>query len=218
MNLRFAGKFWRYLRAGRTGDAAAMKAATFGARAYPEIAEKLRQLRNPFPVIDLDLLRKAPEGSFGRAYAAFLDRNDLRPFVVSEEVAEELWPEHVLEVRYPLLHDAFHVLLDFDVSLPGELGVWSFVAAQHYSPAFDRAGRWGAALYPLAAPHRRAALRAAVMRGRSLGAQANCLIAEPLELYWQDSLEEVREGFGIQKSEIRHQVPDQLSASWYPDI
>ena len=218
MNLAFAGKFWRCLRAGRTGDAAAMKAAMFGARAYPDIAEKLRQLRNPFPVIDVDLLRKAPERSFGRAYAAFLDRNGLQPFVVSEEVAEELWPEHVLEVRYPLLHDAFHVLLDFDVSLPGELGVWSFVAAQHYSPAFDRAGRWGAALYPLVVPHRRSALRAAATRGRSLGAQSNCLIAEPLELYWQDSLAEVREGFGIQKSEVGSLMPGQLSASWYPDI
>ena len=133
MNLKFAGAFIAYLRAGRMGDAAAMKAAMFGARAYPEIAEKLRMLRAPFPTIDLGVLRALPEASFGRQYAAFLDRNRLRPFQVSPEVAEELWPEHVLEVRYPLLHDAFHVLLDFDISLAGELGV----AHRSVEPAHD---------------------------------------------------------------------------------
>jgi len=203
MNLKFARQFVRYLRAGRMGDAAAMKAAMFGARAYPEIAEKLRLLRVPFPAIDLDALRALPEHSFGRQYVAFMDRNGLRPFLVSPEVAEELWPEHVLEVRYPLLHDAFHVLLDFDTSRPGELGVWSFVAAQHYSPSFDRAGRLGAAFYPLLAPTQRAALSAAAKRGRQLAERANCLIAEPLELYWNEPLDEVREEFGIMISEVR---------------
>ena len=197
MNLKFAWDFVRYLRAGRVGDAAAMKAAMFGARAYPGIAEKLRRLCTPFPAIDLDALRALPDSSFGRQYAAFLDRNGLRPFQVSPEVAEELWPEHVLEVRYPLLHDAFHVLLDFDISLPGELGVWSFVAAQHYSPAYDRAGRLGARFYPLVAPRRHAALSAAAERGRRLGARAACLIAEPLELYWQEPIEHVREELGL---------------------
>jgi ubiquinone biosynthesis protein COQ4 len=200
MNLKFAGAFIAHLRAGRMGDAAAMKAAMFGARAYPDIAEKLRLLRAPFPAIDLAALRALPEASFGRQYAAFLDRNGLRPFQVSPEVAEELWPEHVLEVRYPLLHDAFHVLLDFDISLAGELGVWSFVAAQHYSPAYDRAGRLGARFYPLVAPRRRSALAAAAERGRALGERAACLIAEPLELYWPEQIAQVRAELGLSES------------------
>lgn len=197
MNLKFARRFVQYLRAGRMGDAAAMKAAMFGARAYPEIAERLRQLRQPFPAIDLEAMRASPEASFGRHYVSFLDRNELRPFSVSPDVAKELWPDHVLEVRYPLLHDAFHVLLDFDTSLPGELGVWSFVAAQHYSPAYDRAGRLGARLYPLLRPSLRAPLSKAAERGRRLGERARCLIAEPIELHWQDPIEQVREEFGI---------------------
>jgi ubiquinone biosynthesis protein Coq4 len=192
MNPAFMAKFIFYLRAGRTGDAAAMKAAMFGSRAYPDVAARLRQLRHPFPTIELEELRAGPERSFGRAYAAFLDRNHLRPFRVSPEVAAELWPNHVLEVRYPLLHDAFHVLLDFDVSLPGELGVWSFVSAQHYSPSFDRAARLGAWLYPLAAPGQRAAFREAAARGRAAAQHAACLIAAPLEEYWLEPLDEVR--------------------------
>jgi ubiquinone biosynthesis protein Coq4 len=216
MNLRFAAQFIRHLRAGRMGDAAAMKAAAFGGPAYPEIAAKLRALGNPFPAIDLAALRAHPAASFGAAYAAFLDRNGLRPFTVSPEVAAELWPDHVLEVRYPLLHDAFHVLLGFDVTLAGELGVWSFVAAQRYSPSFDRAGRLGALLYPLAAPGRRAALRAAAARGRALGQDAVCLIAEPLEEYWATNLEEVRArcalGIRDQASGIRSQTGPHLAS------
>lgn len=92
MNLKFARQFVGHLRAGRMGDAAVMKAAMFGARAYPAVARKLQQLRTPFPVIELDALRALPETSFGRRYAAFLDRNGLRPFVVSQDVAEELGP------------------------------------------------------------------------------------------------------------------------------
>lgn len=197
MDLRFAVKFVRYLRAGRMGDAAAMKAAAFGGRAYPEIAARLRALRDPFPAIDLDTLRALPAQSFGAAYVAFLDRHHLRPFAVSPEVVAELWPDHVLEVRYPLLHDAFHVLLGFDVTLAGELGVWSFVSAQHYSPSFDRAARLGGFIYPLVAPGQRAALTIAASRGRALAAQAACLIAEPIEDYWAMRLEEVRARLGL---------------------
>lgn len=197
MNPAFLGKFVRYLWAGRMGDAAAMKAAMFGGRAYPEIAARLRGLRQPFPVIDLDGLRAAPADSFGRRYVEFLDRHKLRPLTVSPEIAAALWPDHVLEARYPLLHDAFHVLLDFDTSLPGELGVWSFVSAQHYSPAFDRAASFGALLYPLVAPGRRGELREAAARGRALARHASCLIAEPMEEFWREPIDAVRARFGL---------------------
>ena len=126
-----------------------------------------------------------------------MDANGLRPFLVSRHAADALWPEHTLEVRYPLFHDAFHVLLGFDTSLPGELGVWSFVAAQRYSRAYDRAGRWGRLVYPLVAPRQRGALRAAAERGRRLAAIAPCLIAEPLDRYWGEPLTAVRARFGL---------------------
>lgn len=197
MNLRFLRLFFRYLRAGRRGDAAAMKAAAFGSGAYSEIAQKLQQLEDPFPAIDLARLRDGPPESFGRHYVAFMEANRLKPLAVSADVAAALRPDHILEVRYPILHDAFHVLLGFDTTLPGELGVWSFVSAQHYSPAFDRAGRWGAALYPLIAPRQRAALRAAAERGRALAGRAPCLITAPLDRYWAEPIDDVRRRFGL---------------------
>ena len=197
MNLRFLLEAIRCWRAGRMGDSAGYKAAAFGGRAYPAIEAALRRLDEPFPAIDLDRLRGCPPGSFGQAYVAFMDANRLRPFLLSPEAATELGRDHVLEVRYPLLHDAFHTLLGFDTSLPGELGVWSFVAAQRYSPQFDRAGRLGALLYPIVAPGRRAALRAAAERGRRLARRAPCLIAEKLERSWAEPLPLLRARLGL---------------------
>jgi ubiquinone biosynthesis protein COQ4 len=186
-----------FLRAGRFGDAAAMKAVAFGAPAYPHVASRLRSLAEPFPRIDLAELRSCPADSFGAKYVAFMDGCKLQPLLVSKEVAEELAPDHILEVRYPILHDAFHVLLDFDTTLPGELGVWTFVASQRYSRTFENAGRWAATLYPIAMPFKRAALRAAAERGRALAAQAPCLISEAITDYWHDPIEAVRNRFSL---------------------
>jgi hypothetical protein len=195
--LRLLGRAVRAFVAGRTGDAAAFKAAAAGARAHPGIAARLRALDDPLPRIDLDRLRSLPDGTFGRAYAAFMDANGLRPFAVSASVAEELAATHLLAVRYPMLHDAFHVLLDFDTTLAGELGVWSFVGAQRYGAAYERAALSGAVLYPLVVPWRLRELRAHRLRGRRLAATAACVIAEPLERWWAEPLDLVRARLGI---------------------
>ncbi|WP_434384035.1 Coq4 family protein [Melittangium boletus] len=195
------GLMWRAIqcaRAGRMGDAAALKGASTGGKAYPGVREKLSRLATPFPVIELDSLRRLPEGTFGREYARFMDDEGLMPFVVSREIAEELASTSCLEVRYPLLHDAFHVLLGFDASLVGEMGVWAFVSAQHYSPAFDFGARLGRWLYPLVIPRQRAALRAASARGEALARQARCLIAEPLEDLFALPLKDARARLGVE--------------------
>jgi ubiquinone biosynthesis protein COQ4 len=195
------GMIWRAIqcaRAGRFGDTAAYKGAATGGDAYPDIRQKLDALAEPFPSIDLEVLRPLPEGSFGREYVRFMEGQGLQPIHVSREVAAELARTSRLEVRYPLLHDAFHVLLGFDTSLVGELGVWSFVGAQHYSPSFDRAARLGRRLYPLVRPHQRAALRASFARGETLGRRARCLIAEPLEHLFPLPLGEARSRLGLQ--------------------
>jgi len=194
------GMLWRAIqcaRAGRMGDAAALKGAATGGKAYPAIHEKLARLARPFPEIDVEALRGFPAGTFGREYARFMDDRGLKPFVVSREVSEELSSASCLEVRYPLLHDAFHVLLGFDTSLVGELGVWSFVSAQHYSRQYDFAARMGRWLYPLVIPRERAALREAFARGEAQARRARCLIAEPLEDLFALPLPEARVRLGL---------------------
>lgn len=113
---------------GNVGDAAAYKSAILRVHPYPEVAAGLAELRQPLPAIDLEALRALPEGTLGREYAVHMDRERLRPLDLSENARHRL-SDRVLGLRYTLLHDLFHVLLGFDTSLPGELGVWEFVGA-----------------------------------------------------------------------------------------
>jgi ubiquinone biosynthesis protein COQ4 len=188
----------RALRTGRVGDAAAYKAAAFGAHAYPEVESRLRDLAVPLPQIDLAALRQLSPGTFGRAYADHMDAKGLMPLVVSPSVVAELAGTDILAVRYAVLHDAFHVLLGFDTDLIGELGVWSFVSKQRYSPALRRAGALARVLYTLAAPLKFKELKAARASGERMAVEAACLIAEPIQAFWSEQLTGVRQRLRIQ--------------------
>lgn len=198
MNLNYIMRAIDYARRGRTGDAAAMKTAAFGNPAYPDVERELAALVTPYPDIDLESLRTSPSGSFGRVYAVHMDACGLKPLRVSPEVASELGVSQILGVRYVLLHDAFHVLLDFDTSWPGELGVWSFVSAQRYSRDFDRGVRLARRLYPFLAPGRQAELQAAYARGKRLGEKAPRLLLAPIERFFPQALSDVRRDLHIE--------------------
>ena len=126
-----------------------------------------------------------------------MDDRALMPLLLSPEVAAELGPLNPVAVRYPLLHDAFHVLLGFDTGLPGELGVWSFVGAQRYTPTFRHVATIARFSYALAAPSSAAALRQARLRGERMGRAAPCLIAQPIEAWWAAPLLQVRQRLGL---------------------
>lgn len=77
------------------------------------------------------------------------------------------------------------------------MGVWAFVGAQHYGPSYETAAKLAHHLYPLIVPHRYRQLRASEQRGMRFAKQALCLIAQPFEDYWAESLPEVRSRFGL---------------------
>lgn len=183
-------------RQGQLGNVAAYKSAILGTQAYPEIAEKLSRLKTCFPHIDLATLRPLPAGTFGQIYAQHMDECHLTPLEISADVIASL-PDQSLGLRYTLLHDVFHVLLGYDTSLVGEMGVWAFVDAQHYSPSYQTAAWLAHYLYPLVIPHRYRQLRAIEQQSRRLGQQAACVIAQPLEDYWSDPLSTVRSRLGL---------------------
>lgn len=183
-------------RQGKLGDVAAYKSAILGTKTYPEIAEKLSRLATCFPHIDLAALRRLPEGTFGQIYAQHMDEFHLTPLEISPDVIAQL-SDQSLGLRYTLLHDVFHVLLGYDTSLVGEMGVWAFVDAQHYSPSYQTAAWLAHYLYPLVIPHRYRQLRAIEQHSRRLGQQAACIIAHPLEDYWSEPLSMVRSRVGL---------------------
>ncbi|MGD1856080.1 MAG: Coq4 family protein [Leptolyngbyaceae cyanobacterium] len=192
MRPRYLLKAVHHALMGNAGDVAAYKAAALATSGYGDLDSRLAALESPLPAMTLDELLSRPAGSFGYVLARFFQNNHIQPLTLSDDTRTELQNSPVLAIRYPLFHDAFHVLLGFDTSLAGELGVWSFVAAQRYSPAFDRAafvGRW---VTRLVIPWQWKRLKDFEMKGRELGERAVCVIAEPLEEFWDLSLEEVR--------------------------
>ena len=194
--LQYFPKALQAYRSGQLGDVAAYKSALLNTKAYPEIAEQLAQLPTCFPKIDLAELRTLPEDTFGYRYAKYMDDCHLNPLEISPDVAQQL-RHQPLGLRYTLTHDIFHVLLGYDTSLVGELGVWSFVAAQRYSPSYSLAAMLAHYLYPVVVPHKYRQLRASEQRGQCLAKQAVCLIAQPFEHYWSSSLATVRSRFSL---------------------
>ena len=197
MRPAYIPKAFRAFGDGRIGDAAAYKAAALGASGYPRIEQAVAALADPLPRIDPVELQGCAAATVGHALAQFMRINELTPIVVSPRARAELASTSAVAVRYAILHDAFHVLLGFDASWPGELGVWSFVAAQRYSPAFARAAALARWFYPLIAPSQRAELKRQAARGLTLAKGATCLICSPIEHCWRMPLVDVRRQFGL---------------------
>ena len=184
------------MRAGRIGDAAVLKADGLGTRATPEVEAQLGPVRGYLPAIDLDALRRLPVGSFGRAYAEFLDARGLRPLAVSPELADAV-ARNTFAVRYVATHDMFHPVLGFDTSHAGEAGVYAFAAQQGYLRRGDWLVSFARVVYTLWRPWQARQIRAAIVRGRELGRRARLLLGFRFEERWQQPLDELRAELAI---------------------
>ncbi|MDJ0736688.1 MAG: Coq4 family protein [Nostocaceae cyanobacterium] len=75
-------------------------------------------------------------------------------------------------LRYVVTHDIFHVLLDFDTSYAGEIGVLAFTVSQNYSKSL-KIGFWLAIfLYPIIAPKQIQAIFNHVNKAQKIGIKA----------------------------------------------
>lgn len=80
----------------------------------------------------MSVLRRAPVGSLGRAYAAFMDRDGLVPDVLDRSHPDT--EEGRVRRHFELSHDLWHVVTGFGPELAGELGLQAFYLAQ--APTF----------------------------------------------------------------------------------
>src|SRR5262245_10890029 len=125
MNLGKLLETWRAFREGAPlGDVVMLKLDALSAPS-PAVTEKLEGLRGYAPAPHPPALRKLPEGTLGRAYARFLDRNGIDPLVVSDRMRER-FRDRPYVLRYTTTHDLHHVLTGFDAGLAGEIGVLAF--------------------------------------------------------------------------------------------
>jgi ubiquinone biosynthesis protein Coq4 len=179
------------------GDFAILKADAFGVRAAPQAEAKLEPVRGYLPPIRLEALRQMPDGSFGREYARHMDALKLQPFDVSERVEREVIERNVFATRYAVTHDIFHLLLGFDTTWAGEMGVLAFAAAQGYTRTQYVGLALAAVLYPLFSPRMTARIWRNLRRGWRLGKQAKFLLGQRFEEQWERPLVEVRRALGL---------------------
>ena len=93
-----------------------------------DAASKLA-LENQTPVkpFTLETISKCAPGTFGHAYYNFLTKNNLNIDLIPVEPNS---PINYIRYRYRKYHDMWHILFDYDTSLPGELDIQVITYAQ----------------------------------------------------------------------------------------
>ena len=111
----------------------------------------------------------------------------------------------LIVLRYAATHDLHHVVTGFDTGLAGEAGVYAFTVAQGSSP-----GGHGMLLlvrlwYPLFSATQARRVGHHIRVGLGLGAAAKLVLEEPLESWFDQPLDDVRERLVIDDA-IRAEV------------
>lgn len=174
------------------GDAAALKLKITSGPEEPTVhTDKVRWLQDEtFQPIDLDWLARLPHESFGFQYFDFLQKNKLKPLNFSEST-KGLFRFYPVGVRYVRVHDMFHVLLGFDTSVEGELGVYAFVESQNYSKQLNAAAKT-ARLFGRLFFWKSTELDRAYFRGKALSEFAENFIELPFEQHFEEPVEALR--------------------------
>lgn len=191
--------FFKQMRAMRDGvtlgDLAVLRIAEF-VHPSPEEAARLRALGEPCLDVDMDALRRMPEGSVGREYARHLDAHGLSPLLVTRATRER-YADNPHALRYATTHDLFHTLTGFPTTPAGELGVFAFMIGQGFAGG-SRLRLWAyTATYVLLLPlHVRGLLHNRKL-GLEMGERARPLIEEPLAGLLRQPLDLVRRRLGL---------------------
>jgi ubiquinone biosynthesis protein Coq4 len=191
MNLRRMLETIRAFRAGAPlGDVVVMKLDAL-ASPPPEMLHRLEALHGYAPDQDADALRKLPAGTLGREYIRFLDANGLAPLVVSPALKER-YRTNPWVLRYTATHDLHHLLTGFDTGLAGEAGVVAFNVGQGAAPIGRRMLGFVRRYYSWISPGQARAIRHNVALGLELGRNAELVLAQPLESFFAEPLQQVR--------------------------
>jgi ubiquinone biosynthesis protein COQ4 len=162
----------------------------------PEIAARLERVRGYAPQQDVAVLRRLPERSLGREYARFLDANGIEPLVTSDAMRAR-FRDRPYALRYTMTHDLHHVLTGFDAGLAGEIGVLAFNVGQGSAPVRRALFYFACVLYSIVAPAQARRIWRNARVGLAMGRAAELVIAEPVESYFEEPLDDVRTRFRI---------------------
>jgi ubiquinone biosynthesis protein Coq4 len=114
--------------------------------------------------------------------------NHLKALNISPELVD-VAQRNVFALRYAVTHDIFHVLLGFDTTYAGEIGVLAFAAEQNYSKSLKISLKLAQFLYPILAPQQSQMICANLNKGQKLGKKADFLLGYRFEEHWQEPIE-----------------------------
>lgn len=117
--------------------------------------------------------------------------NQLKPLNISPKL-EDVAKRNLFALRYLVTHDIFHVLLDFDTTYAGEIGVLAFAATQNYSKSLEISLCLARLLYPILARQQIKAIFANLEKGRELGKKADFLLGYRFEDHWEEPIDHLR--------------------------
>lgn len=170
--------------------------------ARPEVAAFLAG-RAPALRFDLPTLRALPEGSLGRAFAAFLDQRGLDPGGLYHSAEGGSSDFDRFKLHMERSHDLWHTVLGFDTDVAGELGLQAFTMAQIGS-GLGYMILSAALLNTLfLAPEDGDRRMEAIARGWQLGRRLRPLFGADWATMITWPLEQVREHFGVGPADVR---------------
>jgi ubiquinone biosynthesis protein COQ4 len=191
-NIRRAKELYAADKGGHIADIAILKADALGMRPFAHVAAALEGFDTSPSALDVGAMAELPRGTFGRQLADFLGDNGLSPFVLTDEIDDEMRVRNAYWIRYATTHDMFHVLLGFGPDWPGELGVLGFAVGQRYGWYLWFALALAVVVYPVLSGLRLSALWRQFWRGYRAGRRAPLLLAVPLEQMVERDLDELR--------------------------
>jgi ubiquinone biosynthesis protein COQ4 len=184
----------------RIVDALSFQAPARLARRYRATAIGARRLRERRRLLDTlrdrDALAAMPDGSFGRAYLAFLDREGITADGLVEASLEGRErptdpDEEYVQQELRDMHDLWHVLSGYRADLLGEAAVLAFSFAQTRHPGVGFLAGLGLVV------GREPGIREFIVGGFRRGVRAAWLPAQDWEALLPLPLDDVRARLGI---------------------
>lgn len=159
---------------------------------------------------DMKKLIQHPIGSLGHAYASHMEKYNLSTnFYAPLEVKDDL---SYLKMRGRQTHDIWHVVLDYDTSVEGEIAINAFMLAQYNYPlaALVIAGAIFRTL--MKDPQDIPLLVEALLEGWTQGRRAKSFMSVKWEERWEESLQKIQGELGVyRKGGWTPKKPYQLS-------
>ena len=185
-----------YYQKGEAGDIAYLKIELLRIGGSSTLLAKLQNISDRYPRLDLEELSQLPEGTLGYEYARHMKKHNIHPLEISPDLIEAA-KTNPFALRYIATHDIFHVLLGFDTSYAGEIGVLGFTIGQNSSQFLNTYEPIVKHLYPLIFRSQAKQIRINLSRGKAIGEQAECLLVYPFEENWSRPIEEIRTELGL---------------------